>query len=189
MHRLHQGILIGSTVLGSWLGMQAVHESGHVIGAWLTGGQVVRVVLHPLTISRTDLADNPAPLVVVWAGPVLGVLLPLVFWGIAAGVGARIAFVLRFFAGFCMIANGAYIGAGSFDRIGDCGEMLRHGTPIWVLWLFGALTVPAGLALWHRLGPHFGLGTARGRVNAGVTWVCLVTCAVLVALGFLVGGE
>jgi len=26
--RLHQGVLIVSTLLGSWLGMQAVHEFG-----------------------------------------------------------------------------------------------------------------------------------------------------------------
>lgn len=45
--------------------MQAIHECGHVLGAWLTGGQVARVVLNPLTLSRTDLAENPRPLVVV----------------------------------------------------------------------------------------------------------------------------
>jgi Peptidase M50B-like len=70
VRRLNQIVLILSTVLGSWLGMQAIHESGHVFGAWLTGGRVTRVVLHPLTISRTDLAHNPSPLAVVWAGPV-----------------------------------------------------------------------------------------------------------------------
>jgi predicted Zn-dependent protease len=48
-------MLIGSTVVGSWLGMQAVHELGHVLGAWWTDGDVSRVVLHPLSISRTDL--------------------------------------------------------------------------------------------------------------------------------------
>ena len=69
MTRLLQIVLIGSTVVGSWLGMQAVHEAGHVLGAWLTGGRVARVVLHPLTISRTDLAENPWPLAVVWARP------------------------------------------------------------------------------------------------------------------------
>ena len=83
MNRLPQMILITSTVLGSWLGMQAVHESGHVLGAWLTGGKVSRVILHPLTISRTDFAENPRPLVVVWAGPTFGVIAPLVLWGIA----------------------------------------------------------------------------------------------------------
>ena len=120
--RLHQGSLIVSAILGSWLGMQMVHEFGHVLGAWVSGGQVARVVLHPLTISRTDLLDNPNPLMVVWAGPVVGVLLPLLGWLIAAWVRMPGAFVLRFFAGFCLIANGVYIAGGSFDRIGDCGE-------------------------------------------------------------------
>src|SRR5207253_7769696 len=100
MKRVHQGVLIVSTVLLSWLGMQAVHEFGHVLGAWLTGGRVAHVVLHPLTISQTDLSFNPSPLVVVWAGPVLGVSLPLLGWGIAAATGGRAAFLLRFFAGF-----------------------------------------------------------------------------------------
>ena len=59
-------------------GMQAVHEAGHVFGAWATGGRVARVVLHPLTISRTDLEHNPYPLAVVWAGPVFGVVVPVV---------------------------------------------------------------------------------------------------------------
>src|ERR1700694_3950238 len=99
VNRLDQVVLIASTVLGSWLGMQAVHESGHVLGAWVTGGRVARVVLHPLTISRTDVSQNPNPLAVVWAGPVFGVLLPLVFWGTAAVLRLPGAFVLRFFAG------------------------------------------------------------------------------------------
>src|SRR5262245_333403 len=108
--------------------MQAIHESGHVFGAWLTGGRVARVVLHPLTISRTDLEDNPSPLVVVWAGPIIGVVIPFLLWLIAVVVGLHGAFVLRFFAGFCLLANGLYIGVGSFDQVGDCGEMLRHGS-------------------------------------------------------------
>jgi len=100
VNRLNQIVLILSTVLGSWLGMQAIHESGHVLGAWLTGGHVARVVLHPLTISRTDLDQNPNPLVVVWAGPIIGVVVPLLIWAVAAVAKLPGAFVLRFFAGF-----------------------------------------------------------------------------------------
>src|SRR5688572_11187264 len=118
--RAQQTLLIGSTILASWLGMQAVHEFGHMCGAWLTGGQVRRVVLHPLTISRTDLAVNPQPLVVVWAGPIFGVLVPLAIWLIAAACLFPGASVLRFFAGFCLVANGLYIGIGSFEGAGDC---------------------------------------------------------------------
>jgi hypothetical protein len=189
MRRLHQVILILSTILGSWLAMQAVHELGHVFGARMTGGRVERVVLHPLTISRTDLADNPNPLVVVWAGPFGGVAIPLLLWAIAAAARLPGAFVLRFFAGFCLLANGLYIGVGSFDRVGDCGEMLRHGSSLWQLWLFGALTAPVGLWLWHHQGRHFGLGPARGEVDRRVVYASLVVFVGLLVLGFLVGGE
>jgi hypothetical protein len=191
MQRIHQWILIAATLLGSWLGMQLVHEFGHVLGLWATGGRVAKVVFHPLTISRTDPdpAANPRPLAVVWAGPLLGVALPVLAWLAAAVVRLSGAYLPRFFAGFCLIANGAYIGAGSFDRVGDCGEMVRHGSPVWLLWLFGAVTVPAGLGLWHRLGPHFGLGSARGRVSARAAYVSLACFVVLAAVGFTFGGE
>src|SRR4051812_37474875 len=105
MGRMNQVVLIGSTVLGSWLGMQAIHEAGHVLGAWVSGGRVAQVVLNPLTISRTDLADNPRPLVVVWSGPLVGVAAPALLWGAAAAARVPWAFVLRFLAGFCLLAN------------------------------------------------------------------------------------
>ena len=91
----HQAVLVLSTLLGSWLGMQAAHESGHVLGAVLTGGEVATVVLYPLTISHTELIDNPHPLIVVWAGPLVGVLLPLVLWGVLAVTGTSGAFIAR----------------------------------------------------------------------------------------------
>jgi len=184
----HQVLLIASTVLGSWLAMQAVHELGHVCAAWLTSGKIHRVVLHPLTISRTDLAWNPSPLIVVWAGPVVGVTIPLLLWMLAAVLKISGSFVLRFFAGFCLIANGLYIGVGSIDGIGDCGEMLGHGSSRWQLWLFGAVTVPPGFWLWHRQGHHFGLGKARGRVESPVAYWTFAACVLLAILGFLVGG-
>ena len=189
LKRLHQIILIASTLLISWLGMQAMHESGHVLGAWLTGGRVARVVLNPLTFSRTDLAANPHPLVVVWAGPIIGALAPLILWTLLARLRLRGAFVARFVAGFCLIANGLYIGVGAFDRVGDCGDMLRHGSALWQLWLFGTAMTPLGIVLWHRQGIHFGLGNARGDVDRRVAVGALTLSITLLAACFLVGGE
>ena len=189
MLRPHRAILIASILPGSWLGLQAVHELGHVAGAWLSGGRVAQVVLHPLTISRTDLAENPQPLLVAWAGPLVGVLLPLIAWGVAAALGVPGAFVPRFFAGVCLVANGAYIGAGSFDGVGDCGVMLRSGSPIWHLWLFGLAAVPLGFGLWHGQAKHFGLGPGKEDVTPGVAYACLgATCALLLA-AIIVGGQ
>jgi Peptidase M50B-like len=181
--RLRQVLLICSTILASWLGMQAVHEFGHVLGARATGGEVERVILHPLTISRTDLGHNPRPLFVVWAGPVIGVLLPVLCYLLALRLAKRGAFVLRFFAGFCLIANGAYIGAGSFDGIGDAGQMLRSGSSPWHLWLFGIVTVPLGLWFWHRQGANFGLGADGREVEPAVAYVTAFTCALLIVVG------
>ncbi|MGL4461149.1 MAG: M50 family metallopeptidase [Planctomycetia bacterium] len=190
MARLFQSLLIGATLAACWLGMQAVHEFGHVVGAWATGGRVARVVLHPLTISRTDLAENPHPAWVVWAGPVGGVLLPLVGWLVYAAARGPWAYLLRFFAGFCLIANGLYIGVGSFDRVGDCEEMLRRGSPPWTLWLFGLATTPVGFLLWHGQGRHFGLGhNARGVVDGWAAAASLAAFAALLALGLLVDGR
>ena len=111
------------------------------------------------------MSPNPSPLFVVWSGPSVGVVLPLGF--LLAGKLGRFkwTFLLQFFAGFCSIANGAYIGFGSFGKIGDAGDMVRHGSPIWSLWLFGAVCFPFGLYLWNGLGAHFGLGTAAGKVD------------------------
>jgi hypothetical protein len=187
--RFHQALLIGSVLPLSWLGMMAVHEFGHVLGAWYSGGTVAKVVLHPLTISRTDLAHNPHPLLVAWAGPVLGVIFPLAAFGAAAAVRLPGAYLLRFFAGFCLIANGGYIGGGSFDRLGDARDLLRHGAPLWQLWAFGAAGVAAGLLLWHRLGWHFGLGKAKGQVSRGAAYGCLVALVIALAVTFLFGGE
>jgi hypothetical protein len=177
--------MIVSVLLGAWLGMQWVHELGHIIAARLTGGRVEKVVLHPLTISRTEVSPNPHPRVVAWAGPILGVLYPLVLWAIMRALWPSVAFVPRFFAGFCFIANGAYLGVGSFERIGDAGDLVRHGSPVWCLWAFGFIAIPAGLLLWHRQGQHFGLGVARGRVSRGGTYLSLATTLGLALLGLL----
>jgi hypothetical protein len=189
MRRPMQLVLIVSTLIASWLGMQVVHEFGHVMGAWVSGGSVRLVALNPFSISRTELSYNPRPLVVVWAGPVVGVALPLLLWAIAKMVRLSGSFVLRFFAGFCLVANGLYIGIGSFHRIGDCGEMLRHGSQLWQLWLFGLLTAPVGVWLWHGQGRDFGLGVANGEVNRGVAYSTLAFALVIFVAMFVAGGK
>lgn len=187
MSRVDQVILIVSTLLASWLGMQAVHELGHVLGAWATGGKVERVVLWPLDISRTDLASNPSPLVVVWAGPVLGSLIPLAAWGLWKAARLPAAYLLRFFAGACLLINGAYDGLGSLQGIGDCGDMLRNGSAPWQLWLFGLATTPAGILLWHGQGPHFGLGVESSQVDRRAAYVSLAICLGLLVIGLVHG--
>lgn len=142
--------------------MQIVHESGHVVGAWLSGATVVKVVLHPLAISRTDVSPNPSPLIEIWAGPIGGVLIPLLLWSIAEHLVPPLNAWLRFFTGFCLVANGCYLGTGLFDPVGDASDLIQQGASAWHFGLFAAVTVPTGFILWHGLGPEFGWGP-RGK--------------------------
>ncbi len=77
MKRTDQFLLIATFVPLCWLLMQAVHELGHIVVALATGGTIEKVVLHPLAISRTDTSGSSHPLLVIWAGPAVGVVVPL----------------------------------------------------------------------------------------------------------------
>ena len=154
MQRFHQILFVSCLIALSWLGMMAVHEMGHVMGAIATGARVERVLLHPLAISRTDVspASNRYPNIVVWLGPIIGCALPLFAWLLIPQRATVARHALMFFAGFCLIANGCYIGIGAFDGVGDAGVMVESGSPLWTLFIFGVITTSLGLLTWHRLG-------------------------------------
>lgn len=178
--RIPQIVLIGTFIPFCWLAMQVVHELGHVLAAWATKGEVTKVALHPLTMSRTDLAENPHPLAVVWGGPLFGSLIPLAAFGVASISRVSGVYLFRFFAGFCLVANGVYIGTGwALANGADPGVMIDNGSPRWLLIAFGLLTFPPGLYLWHRQGSYFGLGEANGKVS---NMAAAVSAALLAAL-------
>ncbi len=135
----------------SWWPMMAIHELGHMVAALATGGTITHFELPYWSFSRTDISPNPSPMITVWSGPLTGVLLPTIVWLALALPLPRTRKPLGFFAGFCLIANGAYISLGTLDRIGDAGDMLRLGTPTWLMWAFGFLCLIAGLACWHLI--------------------------------------
>jgi hypothetical protein len=166
--------------------MMIVHESGHVLAAWASGGRVARVILHPFAFSRTDLAENPHPLFVAWGGPVLGSVLPLTVWLIVRAVRFRLAFLLRFFAGFCLIANGAYLASAAAIPVGDSEELLRLGVPLWAIMAPGISAFAGGLALWNRLGSSFGFG---GHPVDRAAVIAASVSLVVVVVGMLVGSR
>ena len=189
MNRLNQMTFVVGISFLSWLMMMAVHELGHVIGAKLTGGNVERVVLHPLQISRTNVSPNPNPLIVVWAGPILGCAIPLLLWWMVPARHIHMRAVAGFFVGFCLIANGSYIAGGSFDRIGDCGTMLQSGSPMWTLLTFGAATVPCGFVFWHRLGSLRQFAMKPTLVTRRLTIVVFIGIALVVTLEVVLSGR
>jgi hypothetical protein len=184
-----------STAGLSWLLMMLLHECGHAWHGWLSGARLDTIHLPLMGFSRTDFAANPHPLFVAWGGPVWGCLFPLAFFFsfhiVNTEAGSRFslkkyAYLPRWFAGFCLIANGAYLLGGIFLTSGadDGGAILQHGGSVWQLATFGIAALASGLYLWNGLGPDFGLGASQGKVDrkaaVGVTIALLiVACAVV----------
>ena len=189
MKRIEQLILIVTFIGFSWLAMQAVHELGHVLGAWITGAEVSKVALHPCIIARTDIGLNPHPLVVVWAGPVVGVTLPLLAFLVAKVCWFPGAYLFRFFAGFCLVSNGVYIAFGPSTGGADTGVMILHGSPRWLMVFFGLPAAALGLYLWHRQGAHFGLGEAKGKVDGRATVVSALLLLAIAGVELIINSK
>ena len=140
------------TVVFSWYGMMVIHESGHCLGAWITGAKIESVEIPLAGFSRTDFSGGNT-LAVTAAGPLLGAILPMTLLLILRAVKNRIKNAIMFFVGFCLLANGVYLGLGAFLRAGDCRQLIQQGVPIWQLIVFGLVSSGAGLFVWHRMGP------------------------------------
>ena len=145
-------LLLIPALYASWLAMMAVHELGHIMHAKLSGGQVRRVEVPLLGFSETFLRYDPHPLFVAWGGVVWGSVIPLLAWLACPRKLKAVRRALQFFAGFCLIVNGAYIGVGLARKTGDAGDLVDYGVPVWLLCALGGLGLSCGLYLWHLLG-------------------------------------
>jgi hypothetical protein len=182
MQRLLDTLWIVSVLAWSWLAMLALHELGHVLNALLSGGTVARVWLHPFEISRTDVLSNPHPQFVAWGGVAWGVAIPLALAQLVRAVSSRYAFLAPFFGGFCCLANGLYLAAGSWQRVGDAGDLIRHGASVWQLLVFGGLSVGYGMWLWHGLGPRLGLVDHEPAVSLAAIITSVLTAVSMVVI-------
>src|SRR5262249_24704284 len=68
-----------------------------------------------------------------------------------------------------------------------CGQMVRHGSPIWSLWLFGLVCVAVGLWVWNGVGAYFGLGNGQHRIDQRSIVLTLCALVVVGMLGSLLG--
>jgi hypothetical protein len=189
MNRAWQTLLIVSTICFSWLAMIGLHELGHVLHATASGGRIARVVLEPTVHARTELAENPQPLFVAWGGGVWGTLLPLVAWAALRIARNQRVWLAAFFAGFCSIANGTYLGVGALFSAGDSADLLNRGAASWQLLLFGLPVTALGFYLWNGLGPHFGLGAATPPIDRKAALGMAAAVALVATAEWFVSGH
>ena len=135
-----KGLKFGLLLLASWVVMTTTHEVGHILAGWLSGGTLQQYELRPWRLPYSLFSPDPHPIVTVWAGPILGVLLPV-----------SVAMLVRhhtvwFIANFCLIANGSYLAAAwlSGDRLLDTQRLLDAGAPPWSVALYIVVTCGIG---------------------------------------------
>lgn len=75
------------------------------------------------------------------------------------------------------MANGVYLGMGTWTGDGDAGDLLTTGASGWHLVIFGLVASACGFALWHGQGATFGFKNNHERITLG---------SVILAVGLLV---
>lgn len=133
-------------LVASWVVMTSTHEMGHIVGGWCSGGTLKTADLLPWHLPYSIFDPDPRPLVTLWCGPILGVVIPV-----------GLAIVLRrewiwFIANFCVLANGAYLATAwiSGDRHLDTPRLLEHGAHPIAIGLYCVLTIGFGYVGFRR---------------------------------------
>lgn len=97
------GARFASLLVVSWITMTLTHELGHVVGGWCGGASLISLELLPWRLPSSIHSPDPHPLLTLWSGPVLGVLVPIL---VAVLSRSR---AMWFVADFCILANGSYL--------------------------------------------------------------------------------
>ena len=182
MDRCFQALLMFSTAVLSWLLMLVLHESGHTMAGWLTGRG------SPGCISRcwaSRTPNSPSIRIRCWwrgAGPCGEAFCRWRFSRPPAASPPNAASTSS--PGSPASASSptarTYWAARS-SAAARTTVASSFGLPArWQLFAFAVPAVAAGLTLWNGLGPYFGLGPSRGKVNRTVA--IAVTLALIIVV-------
>lgn len=133
-------------LVAAWVVMTFTHEMGHILGGWCGGGRLQSADLAPWRLPYSMFDPDPRPLVTLWCGPVLGVVVPL---GVAGLLRRDWAW---FIANFCVLANGAYLATAWWtgDRFLDTARLLEHGASRIALASYCVVTIGYGYIAFRR---------------------------------------
>lgn len=133
-------------LLVSWVVMTFTHEAGHLIGGWSCGATLQAVDLWPWRMPYSMFEPDPLPLVTLWSGPLLGVLIPV---GVAAYLRQDWVW---FVAYFCLLANGLYLAAAGYsgERYLDTQRLLAHGASPITIGVYCVVTIGLGYLGFRR---------------------------------------
>jgi len=158
-------MLLGAFAFG-FNAAHAIHELGHALAMWATGGSVTHVVLQPFSWSKIFYgAPSAFPLLVEWAGAVFASVCGLLLlWVIRPWRGVWT--VPLAMTGLCtLVVNGIYLTVdGLLLAGGDATHIILHGTPRFFVVLAGVCLIVLGLVVGYLLLPRIGLAATDGLV-------------------------
>lgn len=127
-------------LLISWLVMTQLHEWGHIAAGLCSGGTLVDFDVWPWHLPYSFFEPDPYPLITLWAGPLLGIAIPMLAAAIIRSPSAW------FVSHFCWIANGSYLALAwiSGDRYLDTPKLLEHGASKWTIAFYCLITISVG---------------------------------------------
>lgn len=139
-------LLFGSFAFG-YNAATALHELGHVLAAWMTGGRVQALHLHPFTTSYTNISPDPSPLLTHAAGVTLGPLAGLACIALGRRFEGTYAVPLYTTGVATFATSGIYLVVGTLTGAGDARVLLDLGMPALGLLLAGGALVAAAFRL------------------------------------------
>lgn len=130
----------------SWVCMTFTHELGHLVGGWSGGGTLQAADLLPWHLPYSLFEPDPHPLLTLWCGPILGVIVPL---GMATVRRREWGW---FITNFCLLANGAYLATAwaAGDSYLDTPQLLVHGAHPLTIGVYCTLTIGLGYRGFRR---------------------------------------
>jgi hypothetical protein len=136
----------GFFLLIAWCVMTVTHECGHLVGGWASGGTLREADVRPWSLPYSVFDPDPVPLITLWCGPLLGVIVPTL-----------IAFAVRrewawFVAYFCWIANGSYLAIAWYTAQPqlDSAKLLAKGAHPATLAVYCVVTIAVGYVGFRR---------------------------------------
>ncbi|MEJ5258649.1 MAG: M50 family metallopeptidase [Anaerohalosphaeraceae bacterium] len=165
-HRiLKAGFLLLAALFAATNLAKFLHEIGHALGAWSTGGTVHGVVIHPFSWSYAIIV-SPRNDITTWAGSVLGSLFGiLITLSVFKWRSGRLLIPLLVGPVACL-CNGSYLVLGSvFHLAGDGSILAARYAPAGAVAAVGLLMLCAGMLLAVLIIPELGFGAADGIVH------------------------
>ncbi len=140
--------IFGSFSFGWILGI-VLHELGHAVAMWLTGGIVDRITITPFSWSYTYYGSTPKyPQFTTWSGTLLGSLFGAIILLISSKKATPYVVPFLFMGVSPMLNGGGYYVIDPFiSKRGDPTSLVRSGVPMYIVLGVGILLLALGAYL------------------------------------------